>query len=95
MDDLRMTTGTGLAVVFAGSLLHCFCHKTSAAEDGDLGAVGSSQNQHIWVQGGVVAGWEVQVQPFLLAKQDYDLRLATCVRIGIPQDSDLSLPHLS
>ena len=82
-------------MVLPGDLLHCLRHEPSDAEECDLGAVFTPEDQHLGLQVCVVSGWEVQVWLSVLAWWVHSLRIATRRRLGLPHVDDLFLRHLS
>jgi hypothetical protein len=85
----------GLVVVCPCSLLHAPHHEPFATEERDLGAVGSSQDQHLWVQVCVVSGRDVKVWLSFLARFSHNLMIATHGRSGFPNMGHLFLRNLS
>jgi hypothetical protein len=84
-----------LVVVLPGNLLHALRHEPSAAEDRDLRAIGSSQDQHFGVQVCMVSGRKVQVWLSFSATFFHGLRIATRRRSDLPRVGQLFLGHLS
>ena len=81
-------------MVLPGSLFHCLRHDPPAAEKSYLRAVGSSENQHVRVQVGMVSEWEVQVWLSVLATWVHGLRIAARRQLNLPHVGDLYLRYL-
>jgi hypothetical protein len=84
-----------LSVVLPGSSLHRLSYEPPTAEEGNPRAVGSSEDQHVWVQGCVVSGGEGQVWLCVLAWWAHSLKIATRGLLALPQVGDLFLRHVS
>jgi hypothetical protein len=84
-----------LSVVLPCCMLYRLRHEPPAAEEGNPRAVGAFENQHVWVQGCVVSGREVQVWLCVLAWWAHSPKIATRGLLALPQVGGLLLRHMS